>query len=257
MSFLGRGLSGTLRVEAALTEERQNIRSRQLMLAAIRKQLAASAPFDAVRKEHGVQPAVANREDCVVAIVRSPELSLTEFFCESLEAVSGRYKVVRNEVEAATAVQQVIEQTNARRVAISDSPLVLQIMRSVNHDAKLFEAAIPSALFDCDAGVTGAQWAIAETGTLVLVSEKERHRLASLVPPVHIAIIEASCIRQTMAEVLAAINENGSDTLSRTVTFITGPSRTSDIELTLAIGVHGPAELHVIVIDKKVALTGV
>jgi len=74
------------------------------------------------------------------------------------------------------------------------------------------------------------------------------------VPPIHIAIIEASRIRQTMAEVLRAINEDGRDSLSRTVTFITGPSRTSDIELTLAIGVHGPAELHVIVIDEKAAL---
>ena len=230
----------------------QNNETRRAMLAAVRKQLAASVPFDAVRNEHAAHPAVAHREDRAVMMVQSPGLSLTEFFCASLEAVSGHYLLVRDEAEAAAAVQQVIERTNARRVAVSDSPLVQQIMRSVSHDAKVLEAATPSALFDCDAGVTGAQWAIAETGTLVLVSEKERHRLASLVPPVHIAIIEASCIRQTMAEVLGAINENGGDTLSRTVTFITGPSRTSDIELTLAIGVHGPAELHVVVIDAKV-----
>src|SRR5437764_71495 len=78
-----------------------------------------------------------------------------------------------------------------------------------------------------------------------------RKHLASLVPPVHVAILEAGRIRQTMSEVLELIT-NSEVGLSRTVTFITGPSRTSDIELTLAIGVHGPGELHVIVIDEPV-----
>ena len=111
------------------------------------------------------------------------------------------------------------------------------------------ENADKAALFACDAGVTGAQYGIAETGTLVLESHQERHRLASLVPPVHIALLEAVNLRQTLGEVLALLDKD----LSRVVTFITGPSRTSDIELTLAIGVHGPAELYVIVIDESFA----
>jgi L-lactate dehydrogenase complex protein LldG len=60
-----------------------------------------------------------------------------------------------------------------------------------------------------------------------------------------LCILRAADIRQTLGEILELINED----LSRTVTFITGASRTSDIELTLAIGVHGPKELHVIVIN--------
>lgn len=227
----------------------QDNETRGLMLAAIREQLAASAPFDAVRNEHGAHPPVADREDRAAPLIEAPVLSLTQAFCASLEGVSGNYVLVRDEVEAAAAVQRIIEQKNLRRIAVSDSSLVQQVMRVVEHNAELLEAASAADLFDCDAGITGAQWAIAETGTLVLESAKERHRLASLVPPIHIAIIEAGRIRQTMAEVLRAINENGPDSLSRTVTFITGPSRTSDIELTLAIGVHGPAELHVLVID--------
>jgi L-lactate dehydrogenase complex protein LldG len=111
------------------------------------------------------------------------------------------------------------------------------------------ENADAPALFDCDIGITGAQWAIAETGTLVLESDEERHRLASLVPTVHIAVIEAGRVRRTLGEVLGALNEKGQSGLSPAVTFITGPSRTSDIELTLAIGVHGPAELFVIILE--------
>jgi len=100
-------------------------------------------------------------------------------------------------------------------------------------------------MFEIDVGVTTAQAAIAETGTLVLDSSRERNRLVSLVPPIHIAIVDASSIFQTLGEALAFIHQDGN--ISPAVTFITGPSRTADIELTLAIGVHGPQELYVIV----------
>ena len=100
-------------------------------------------------------------------------------------------------------------------------------------------------MFDVDVGITTAQAAIAETGTLVLDSSRERHRLISLVPPVHIAIVAASRIYATLADVLALL-QDGKE-LSPAITFITGPSRTADIELTLTIGVHGPQELYVII----------
>jgi L-lactate dehydrogenase complex protein LldG len=64
-----------------------------------------------------------------------------------------------------------------------------------------------------------------------------------------LAVVEARNVRQTLGEVLQAISDRGESGLSRAVTLITGPSRTSDIELTLAIGVHGPAELYVVVIE--------
>ena len=102
-------------------------------------------------------------------------------------------------------------------------------------------------LFSSDLGITSAQWAIAETGTLVLESGAERHRLVSLVPPVHVCILTAGSIRQSMAEILELADTDA----NRTITFITGASRTSDIELTLAIGVHGPGELHIIVIKDQ------
>ena len=102
-------------------------------------------------------------------------------------------------------------------------------------------------LFASDVGITSGEWAIAETGTLVLGSNAERHRLTSLVPPVHICILKADKMRQSLGEILELINTD----LTRVVTFITGGSRTSDIELTLAIGVHGPRELHVVIINDQ------
>jgi L-lactate dehydrogenase complex protein LldG len=181
---------------------------------------------------------------------RTFDVAPVERFRTALDAVVGKSIVVTNEREAAVVVREILERKRARRVAVSDSPLVASVLAHLDHDGlELVSDPDRETLFACDAGITGAQWAVAETGTLVLESDRERHRLASLVPPVHIAILEARNIRHTLGEILAIVSERGADALSRTVTFVTGPSRTSDIELTLAIGVHGPGELHVVILD--------
>lgn len=96
------------------------------------------------------------------------------------------------------------------------------------------------------AGLTRALAGLADTGTLVLHGGPGRPRLVSLLPPVHIALLRASAIYPTMAACLAAHPEAvhaGSN-----LVFITGPSRTSDIELTLTLGVHGPKTLHIVLL---------
>jgi L-lactate utilization protein LutC len=221
------------------------------MFAAIRRHLAASAPHDAVRAAHHAAVAhgedVSAREEKCAPVVF--EGTAVERFKQALEAVAGRCFVVRDEAGAAEVMRQIAGQRECSRVAVSDSPLAGRVVDLAALPAEVLENPAVENLFDCDLGVTGAQWGVAETGTLVLESDAERHRLASLVPPAHVAVVEAGRVRQTLGEVLRAINERGEGGLSRAITFITGPSRTSDIELTLAIGVHGPAELYVIVIE--------
>ena len=94
-------------------------------------------------------------------------------------------------------------------------------------------------------GVTGALLGIAESGSLVLVEGADHPLTASLLPEIHIAILRASDLVPTMADALARpeIRQAASSVI------ITGPSRTADIEMTLTIGVHGPRELHVFIID--------
>ena len=216
--------------------------AREAILASIRRNLATSAQFDAEwRKHHG-----HSSDSFVATTLMRPEISrdvLIDNFRASLESVGGHCTIVSNESEAIEHVKTVVASLGGKRIAISDSPLVRRISE---HDAgtEIVENAPVEYLFECDLGVTSAQWAIAETGTLVLESDQESHRLTSLVPPVHLCVLKADDIRQTMGEILDLTSRS----LSRTVTFITGASRTSDIELTLAIGVHGPGELHVIVI---------
>ena len=216
--------------------------AREAILASIRKNLDASKRFDAVHREHYSHS--DHRDDSPSLVAESGSRnSLIDEFCGNLASVGGHYTVVKGESEAANVVESIIEKIGAKKVAISDSELVGRILGTeTEHD--FVKNASAEYLFDCDIGITAAQWAIAETGTLVLESDVERHRLTSLVPPVHVCLIKAKNIRRSLGEIL----ELTGGELSRVITFITGASRTSDIELTLAIGVHGPGELHVVVI---------
>ena len=211
------------------------------MLARIREHLAASPP---VAAGHHKPFAPADPGEAVEQLATR---ELSGLFREALEAVNGNCSIVADEAAAAASLEHLIELNQLNRIAISESPIVGRLMQRIDSKAEVRSRAEASELFECDAGITSAQWAIAETGTLVLESKSERSRLVSLIPPMHIAILGAGRIRQTMSEALEAVSKAGE--LSRTVTFITGPSRTSDIELTLAIGVHGPGKLHVIVVE--------
>lgn len=100
-----------------------------------------------------------------------------------------------------------------------------------------------------DMGMTTADYGIADTGTLVIDSNDEHTRLATMLCEVHVAILAVSDIRETalsMTDELAALTrQKGSYTA-----FVTGASRTADIERVLAIGVHGPLELHIILVEE-------
>ena len=100
--------------------------------------------------------------------------------------------------------------------------------------------------------ISGADAGIAESGTLVLRSGSGRARLASLIAPVHIAVLRRAQIVRGLGAALALLqDQHGRDLFvdSSNLTLITGPSRTGDIELTLTLGVHGPREIHVVLID--------
>lgn len=172
---------------------------------------------------------------------------LIERFKENLISIGGNCEVVPSLAEAAEIIQVIIDNREVKHAALSDSAAVKKIGELLKTDADLLENVAASALFECDLGITSAQFGIAETGTLILESDREFSRLTSLVPPIHICLLFADSIKQTLGEALEILQKD----LSRTITFITGPSRTSDIELTLAIGVHGPGELNVIVITNK------
>ena len=109
------------------------------------------------------------------------------------------------------------------------------------------------AFIEADMGITGANIAIAETGGIVLVTNEGNGRLVSTLPPIHVVIVGYDKIVETMDdanEILKVLSKSSTGQKQTAyVSFITGPSRTTDIEKTLALGVHGPKELHIIFVD--------
>jgi L-lactate dehydrogenase complex protein LldG len=97
------------------------------------------------------------------------------------------------------------------------------------------------------AGVTGCFAAIAETGTLMLVSGPETPTRNNFLPDTHIAVLKASEVVASYEDGWDRLRQRG--TMPRTVNFITGPSRTGDIEQRLVLGAHGPRRLHIVLID--------
>jgi len=107
--------------------------------------------------------------------------------------------------------------------------------------------------FQADIGISGANFAVAETGTLVIVSNEGNARLVTTLPPVHIALVTTEKFVATIEEatILAKVLTTASAgrRLTSYVSFITGPSSTTDIEKEHITGVHGPGEVHIIILD--------
>ena len=102
-------------------------------------------------------------------------------------------------------------------------------------------------VFNIDAGITATAGAIAETGALILWPTEKEPRLMSIVPPLHIAVLQADKVYNSLSEVMQ--KENWPAEMPTNVVLVSGPSKTADIEMTLAFGVHGPKELIVLIVD--------
>jgi L-lactate dehydrogenase complex protein LldF len=118
---------------------------------------------------------------------------------------------------------------------------------------KIARRELRQVFLEAGMGITGANIGIAETGTLVLVTNEGNGRLVTTLPPIHVALMGCEKIVPTLADataILDLLSKSGTGQKATSyVSLITGPSRTSDIEKTLTIGVHGPEELHIILVD--------
>ena len=127
---------------------------------------------------------------------------------------------------------QVLEQsTDEISISLYDQPIE-------NWKPKLFNTI--------DASLTGTLAGIAETGSLVLWPDADEPRLMSLVPPVHIAILDSDKLFENFADIV--IKQDWKAKMPTNALLISGPSKTADIEQTLAYGIHGPQQLIVLVI---------
>lgn len=166
-----------------------------------------------------------------VLLREAPAENLVDQFKTALEALAGHVVVVKTPSEAQGAVENIL---NGRT-----------FLTSVNMRGGEFSR---DACATAEAGITSADYALADTGSLVIFTESKESRLLSLLPPCHIAVIERSKIVPSLDDVLRLRPLPGESSSAMIV--ITGPSRTGDIEMRLVRGVHGPGEIHVVIVDE-------
>ena len=161
-------------------------------------------------------------------------------FTVNFEMVSGEVHPLGEKESLIEKIDGIIRELDARSVSFWNmEPL------------KSLEFTSETDLAKADIGITGADFAIADTGTLVLLSGPSQPRLTSLLPPVHIAILRKETIVADIHDLFRSLGksyEKNYDELCSCISFITGPSRTADIELNLTLGVHGPGRAIVVIV---------
>lgn len=171
----------------------------------------------------------------------SPDLEIENFLNE-VKKLSGVGRQLSSP-EIDIALKTLVTEQNIHKGTVWETPNLRRMGITEILNSLGVELVSPNAnkhdLALCDLGITEADYLLPETGTLVLRSSAEKPRAVSLLPRVHLAIVRPEMLRADMHQVFAEAKDH------HYLVFITGPSRTADIELTVTLGVHGPKNLYV------------
>ncbi len=160
-----------------------------------------------------------------------------------IEKLSGVARRVANQDELRIALRELVEKEKIAK-ATTWATAELRELGIAEMLTTLGVEIVPQdadkrAIAQCDLGITGVDFALPETGTLVLRTTPAQSRLVSLLPRVHLAILRPNVLRGDLRDVFTEIKHD------KRIVLVTGPSRTTDIEKVLTIGVHGPKALYV------------
>ncbi len=173
---------------------------------------------------------------------------LAEQFTQALTAVLGEVHRAQNLAEVWPIVGEIIEELHAKKVVVNGK----QPLTEFNFPQKWPQIAwhivgkstdnLRQFCTDADLGISGGEAALAETGSVIVSSGRTQSRLATLLPPVHLAIIPTSILTPDLFTWTAVRPQ----TMPANFVFVSGPSKTADIEQVMAVGVHGPKRFIVI-----------
>jgi len=210
--------------------------------AALKQDPAADPAQAAARRQTALDHIAARPSGPRPALAALPQADLVQRFRARSEAMSSTVDTVAGSADVPAAVARYLAAGGLAARAVC-WPRLGALGWAAAGLAVEPRAATPDDLV----GITGTFCAIAETGTLMLLSGNETAATTSLLPETHIAVVPASRIVAGMEESFALLRaEHGA--LPRAVNFVSGPSRTGDIEQTIVLGAHGPYRVHLIVV---------
>jgi L-lactate utilization protein LutC len=175
-------------------------------------------------------------------------------------AAGGHVHLAGDQEAAAAKVLELVQAATARKVLVGQGAFLDRLrlperLRGLGLEVATVGALAPAtcrdSLFAAEVGISGVDYLVAETGSVMLQARPEEPRSLSLLPPVHLAVAERRQLIPDLFDLFTALGAGlpKEPALPSCLTLITGPSKTGDIELRLVTGVHGPGELHVILAE--------
>ena len=179
----------------------------------------------------------------------TPEESL-RILGENLGRLRAEFHRVADTAAAADLVARLARERGWRRVALHGDPLVEAAAGSLACDTYRLDVGPfdKDALEACDAGLSACEALVAQTGSVLVSSATCGGRALSILPPVHVVVATIDQLVATLADGLQDARNRHAGRLPSMISFITGPSRTGDIERILVLGAHGPRELFVVLV---------
>lgn len=212
------------------------------VLDKVRRGLGRSAP-------HASPPTPPSLDDAIVRLV-PPGTDLPKLFAKKAYECKIGVTATRGE-ELPGELVAFLNEKGVRTVAVPRSASlerlgVIAALRDGGFAVRVWGDAKLDEMYDVDAAVTDVWRAVAETGSLVIRASAEHGRSLSLVPPLHVAIVEHSNLVPDLIDLFDLARTSGD---ASAFAIISGPSKTSDIEMNLVVGVHGPEKVQAFLVE--------
>jgi L-lactate dehydrogenase complex protein LldG len=208
--------------------------SKEKILKKIREALSNSTPLPFPKSEG------------TSSVFPPPTEDLEILFAEEFTKLSGKFAFCINETDARNQIKNLILQRKWQNIYCNENEL------SNLFTSTEFPEIKKLSLANCDAAITSCNYLVARTGAIVMTSAQQSGRTVSAYAPVHICIAYTDQLVFDTRDALKNLKNKYGNTIPSFITFAAGPSRTADIEKTLVVGVHGPKEVYVFLIDKPV-----
>lgn len=205
--------------------------SKENILKKIRKALSHPTPLPFPQSE--------GNQSVFHPLQQEPEVE----FAEQFTRLQGKFIYCINRQELAFQLSSLVRKQDWQKIYCLEDKLVEPIA------GQLSDRLIRTGLADCDVSITGCEYLVARTGSIVMSTAQNSGRTASVYAPIHICIAFTSQIVYDIRDALQAAREKYGERLPSLITFATGPSRTADIEKTLVVGVHGPKEVYLFLVE--------
>lgn len=205
--------------------------AKENILKKIRKALSHSTPLPFPQSE--------GNQQVFEPLKQEPEVE----FAEQFTRLQGKFIYCINQQEFAFQLSSLVKKQDWEKVYCVEDKLIAPVA------GQLAERLVKTDLANCNVAITGCETLVARTGTIVLSSAQTSGRSTSVYAPVHICIAYTSQLVYDLKDALQAAKNKYGNNLPSLLTFATGPSRTADIEKTLVVGVHGPKEVYVFLIE--------